>query len=251
MSRQPRRSGGNVRHLDQRGLKRLELWINEILDSEIPDPLGEFVQLFPDDTKPGPTADEKQKGFATIQKLPVAHHQAELSKLAKRLGEDETALRSEFEREQIIRASASRIREQRLTDAVAAAEHGDMRPARALVDAAVRYWLTRSPQSPHGGREIPSLSRFLQPLGRDFPGDRFLKDTTDKLRDIAWDKNLTSLDLAVKDAARIREIAKEHNLRRLTGDFSPTAIAARRWGVTDDQVLEWRKSKRRPRLPTK
>jgi energy-coupling factor transporter ATP-binding protein EcfA2 len=41
-------------------------------------------------------AKEKQKGFATIQKLPVAHHEAELSKLAKRLGEDETALRSEF-----------------------------------------------------------------------------------------------------------------------------------------------------------
>lgn len=234
-------------------MKRIEARINELLDGEVPDPLGEFLQLFPADTRPGPTADEKQKGFTTIQKLPAAHHKAELSKLAKRLGEDETALRCEFEREQIIRAHIARYREQRLTDAVAAAEHGDMRPARALVDTAIRYWLTRSPPSPHDGRVIPSLSRFLQPPGRDFPGDRFPKDTTDKLRDIAWDvdENLTSLDLAVKDAARIREIVKERNLPRLTGDFSPTAIAARRWGVTEDQVLEWRKSKRRPRLPIK
>jgi hypothetical protein len=192
-----------IRHLDQRGLKHLEARINEILDSEVPDPLGEFVQL------------------------PAA------------------------EREQIIRTSAQRYREQRLADAVAAAEHGDMRPARALVDDAIGYWLTRSPPSPHDGREIPSLSRFLQPPRREGKGNRFPKNITDKLRNIAWDGQLISLNLAVKDAVRIRKIVKEHNLPRLTGEFSPTAIAARRWGVTDDQVLEWRKSKLRPRPQTK
>ena len=41
---------------------------------------------------------EKQKGFATIQKLPSALHDSELAKLAKCLGEkDETALCQEFQ----------------------------------------------------------------------------------------------------------------------------------------------------------
>jgi hypothetical protein len=179
-------------------MQRIEAQINEVLDSEVPDPLREFVRL------------------------PAA------------------------ERERIIRVSASRIREQRLA-AVAAAEHGDMRPARTLVDAAIRYWLTRSPQSPHDGREIPSLSQFLRPPPRQGRGNRFRKDATDKSRDIAWDARLTDWDLAVKDAARIREIVKEHNLPHLTGDFSPEAIAARRWGVTESKVLKWRRSKLRPR----
>jgi hypothetical protein len=195
----------SVRHKDRRGMQRIEAQINEILGSEVPDLLGEFVRL------------------------PAA------------------------ERERIIRLSAIRIREQRLTDAVAAAEHGDMRPARALVDAAIGYWLRRSPPSPspHDGHEIPSLSRFLQPPRREGKGNRFPKNTTDKLRNIAWDGQLTSLNLAVKDAARIRKIVKEHRLPRLTGNFSPTAIAARRWGVADDRVLEWQKSKLRPRPQTK
>ena len=41
-------------------------------------------------------AKEKQKGFSTILRLPVAGHDAELAKLAKLLGEDVTALRQEL-----------------------------------------------------------------------------------------------------------------------------------------------------------
>jgi hypothetical protein len=102
----------SVRHKDRRGMQRIEAQINEILDSEVPDLLGEFVRL------------------------PAA------------------------ERERIIRLSAIRIREQRLTDAVAAAEHGDMRPARALVDAAIGYWLRLSPPSPIPARRARDSEPF-------------------------------------------------------------------------------------------
>ena len=40
---------------------------------------------------------ERTKGFATIQKLPSTLHDAELGKLAKRLGEEEATLRQEFQ----------------------------------------------------------------------------------------------------------------------------------------------------------
>jgi chemotaxis protein histidine kinase CheA len=42
-------------------------------------------------------AKEKAKGFATLSKLPVDRHAAELEKLAKRLDEEPAALREEFE----------------------------------------------------------------------------------------------------------------------------------------------------------
>jgi hypothetical protein len=138
----------------------------------------------------------------------------------------------------------------RLLDAVAAAEHGDMRPARAIVATAIRYWLTRSPE-PLGGGDIPDLSRFLQPPKRRGKGNRFRKNAADNARDVAYDEQLTALNLAAKDAARIRDIAREHNLPRLTGQFSPMAIAARRHGVLESQALKWQKSLHRPRLPTK
>jgi hypothetical protein len=153
----------------------------------------------------------------------------------------------ERERERIIQESMKEYREWRLADAVAAAEHGDMRPACALVDAAVRKWLGRSPLDQ---RNIPSLSRFLQkPLpGPGGVGKRLAigKGQADKAREVAYDTHLLSLTLAVKDAARIQEIVKERNWPRLTGDFSPMAIAARRHGVEESQALKWQKSKRRP-----
>ena len=39
---------------------------------------------------------ERTKAFAMLSKLPVARHEAELEKLAKRLDEDAEALRKEF-----------------------------------------------------------------------------------------------------------------------------------------------------------
>jgi hypothetical protein len=153
----------------------------------------------------------------------------------------------DYVQEQFTRKSDKYLKLARLIDAVAAAKHGDMRPARAIVSAAVRYWLTRSPDPFPEDRDIPDLSRFLQPPKRRGKGNRFRKNAADKARDVAYDEHLTALDLAVKDAARIREIAKEHNLPRLTGHFSPMAIAARRQGVTELQALRWQKSKHRPR----
>jgi hypothetical protein len=185
-----------VRHMDQRELKRLEVWLNEILDGEVPDPLQFF------------------------QGTPAG------------------------ELEQALRASAEKYRERRLADAVAAAEHGDMRPAPALIDAAIKKWLTRSAKDV---REIPSLSRFLQPPRRKGKGNRFRKDMSDKLRNVAWDPELVKLNLAVKEAARIRAILKEQRLPRFAGDFSPAAIAARRNGGTEGQLLNWKKSRLRPR----
>jgi hypothetical protein len=151
----------------------------------------------------------------------------------------------------LTRKSDKYIKRTRLVDAVAAAEHGDMRPARAIVSTAIRYWLTRSPDPFPEDCDIPDLSRFLQPPKRRGKGNRFRKNTADKVRDVAYDEHLIALDLAVKDAARIREIAKEHNLPRLTGYFSPLAIAARRQKVTELQAWAWRKSKHRPRSAAK
>jgi hypothetical protein len=156
-----------------------------------------------------------------------------------------------YMQEYITRKGDKYIKRTRLVDAVAAAEHGDMRPARAIVSAAVRYWLTRSPDPLPEDRDIPDLSRFLQPPKRRGKGNRFRKNAADKARDVAYDEHLIALGLAVKDAARIREIAQEHNLPRLTGEFSPMAIAARRHGVPELQALKWQKSKLRPRSSAK
>jgi len=127
---------------------------------------------------------------------------------------------------EVVRAAGESYKKWRLADAIAAAEHGDMRLLRSL---------------------YPHLVPFLQPPKRPGKGKRFPKDTKDKLRDIEWDPHLVDLTLAVKDAARIRAILKEQSIPRLKGDYSPEEIAARRWRVEPEAVHDWKKSRLLPK----
>ena len=111
-------------------------------------------------------------------------------------------------------------RKKELAEAEAAAEHGDMRPARALVDRAVKFWLRASPSSSTGS--IPNLSRFLQPpkpgRGR---GKRHARDYEAKLRDIAYVPGLAALKHA---ACRAVLSASDQRARRLWQQMSELLV---------------------------
>jgi hypothetical protein len=99
---------------------------------------------------------------------------------------------------------------------IAAAEHGNIKPLR---------------------KKYPHLARFLHLPKQPGRGKRFPKNKNVSADDL-------KLTMAVWDVSRIRAIWKKHYRRHRPKSYaSPEEIAARRWGVDEERVWKWKRSR--------
>jgi hypothetical protein len=105
---------------------------------------------------------------------------------------------------------------------IEAARHGDLEPARKKYPELAEADMLKLPD---------------QPRGKTFP----------KLR--GRTPHEVDLTEAVWDAAKIRAIWKREYPRRPRDYDSPEAMAARRWGVDEDDVRSWAKNRRCTPIP--